>query len=412
MATNHPTAGTNIFDVVAKFNAGREPERLAMKLAKMAQSPFVFLRGSCHLFYDTLTVPKTLRDAPLAWCCGDAHFENFGSYKGNNRLVYFDINDYDEAALAPAGWDLVRLLTSIQCGADVLKATPGQTLAASESCLNAYCAAIAVGKPLWVERENSEGLVNKLLDELRGRERAAFLERRTVRAGHKRQLKLDGVKALPATDAQRKAVLRFMEGFARKQSDPGFFKVLDIGRRIAGTGSLGVMRFEMLVEGKGSPDGNYLLEIKECKPSALAPHISRLGIKQPKWSDEAARVCTVQNRMQAVDHAFLQAVDLDGLPCLFKELQPSEDRVAIGTWGGKDARLNEVVATMGKVLAWDQLRASGRSGAAGADELNAFISRPDFAKFMLRAATGMAELTRSQWQSYATRYALDNRPSK
>jgi uncharacterized protein (DUF2252 family) len=116
--------------------------------------------------------------------------------------------------------------------------------------------------------------------------------------------------------------------------------------------------------------------------------------------------------MQAVDHAFLQAVDLEGLPCLFKELQPSEDRVAIGTWGGKDARLNEVVATMGKVLAWDQLRASGRSGAAGADELNAFSSRPDFAKSMLSAATGMAELTQSQWQSYATRYALHNRPSK
>lgn len=412
MATNHPTGEGNILDVVVKFNAGREPERLAMKMAKMAQSPFVFLRGTCHLFYDSLPDHPILRSAPLAWCCGDAHFENFGSYKGNNRLVYFDINDYDEAALAPAGWDLVRLLTSIQCGADVLKATPGQALAASESCVNAYCTAMAGGKPLWVEREISAGLVNELLGELRGRDRAAFLDKRTVRAGHKRQLKLDGVRALPATDAQKKSVLRFMEGFAGKQANPDFFKVLDIGRRIAGTGSLGVARFEVLTEGKGSPDGNYLLDIKECKPSALVPHLLRLGIKQPKWSDEAARVCAVQNRMQAVDHAFSQAVELDGLPCLFKELQPTEDRVAIGAWGGKSSRLAEVVATMGKVLAWDQLRASGRSGSARADELIDYSRRADFASAMLDAATGMAELTRSQWQSYATRYALNNRLSK
>ncbi len=47
--------------------------------------------------------------------------ENFGSYKGDNRQVYFDINDFDEGALAPASWDLVRLLASIQCGADALR---------------------------------------------------------------------------------------------------------------------------------------------------------------------------------------------------------------------------------------------------------------------------------------------------
>ena len=120
--------------------------------------------------------------------------------------------------------------------------------------------------------------------------------------------------------------------------DPKFFEVLDIGRRIAGTGSLGVERFVVLVEGKGSPDGNYLLDIKEAKPSALAPHLARLGIRQPIWSDEASRVVSVQNRMQAVDHAFLQAVKLDGLPCILRGLQPSEDRVAIGEWG-KDRNL-------------------------------------------------------------------------
>jgi len=391
---------SNIIEAIFSNNAGRDPERLAMKYAKMAQSPFIFLRGSCHLFYDALPDSPLFRDTPLAWCCGDLHFENFGSYKGDNRLVYFDINDYDEAALAPVTWDMIRLLTSIQCRADALNATHADALAVSQSCLDAYRSALINGKPLWVERETSGGLVNALLTTLQGRERSAFLDKRTNRKGHRRSLILDGVKALPASDAQKKIVTGFMDDFASRQPSPKFFEVLDIGRRIAGTGSLGVERFVVLVEGKGSPDGNYLLDIKEAKPSALAPHLARLGIKQPTWPDEASRVVSVQNRMQAVDHAFLQAVKLAGLPCILRGLQPSEDRVAIGEWGKKLDRLKEVVSTMGRILAWDQLRASGRSGAASADELIAFAQRNDWMKEMLDVATEMTLTTQQQWKIF------------
>jgi uncharacterized protein (DUF2252 family) len=376
----------------------------------MAQSPFIFLRGACHLFYAALPDSALFRAAPTAWCCGDLHFENFGSYKGDNRLVYFDINDYDEAALAPLTWDMVRLLTSIQCGADALNATPDEALAASRSCVDAYRAALIAGKPFWVERETSGGLVNTLLTELQTRERGAFLDKRTVRKGRRRSLKVDGVKALPASDAQKQAVTAFMDRFAAAQSNPGFFAVLDIGRRIAGTGSLGVQRFVVLVEGKGSPDGNYLLDIKEAMPSALAPHLARLGLKQPAWADEASRVVAVQKRMQAVDHAFLQPVKLDGLSCILKGLQPSEDRVAIGAWGRKLERLKEVAATMGRILAWDQLRAAGRAGSACADELIAFAQGGAWTQELLDAATTMTATTRDQWQQFKAAWN-DGKPS-
>jgi len=391
---------SDIIDAIFSNNAGRDPERLALKYAKMAQNPFIFLRGACHLFYDALPDSPLFRDAPLAWCCGDLHFENFGSYKGDNRLVYFDINDYDEAALAPVTWDMIRLLTSIQCGADALNATHAESVAVSQSCLDSYRSALINGKPLWVERETSGGLVNVLLTRLQGRERAAFLDKRTIRKGRRRSLILDGVKALPASDAQKKAVTEFMDNFASTQPIPKFFKTLDIGRRIAGTGSLGVGRFVVLVEGKGSPDGNYLLDIKEAKPSAMAPHLARMGIRQPAWSDEASRVVTIQKQMQAVDHAFLHAVRFDGLSCILKGLQPSEDRVAIGAWGKKLDRLKEVVSIMGRILAWDQLRASGRSGSANADALIAFAEGDEWVTEMLDAATEMTRLTRQQWKIF------------
>ena len=394
------TPDNSVIEAVRRHNAGRDPERLALKLAKMKQSPFIFLRGACHLFYDALPDVPALTKAPLAWCCGDLHFENFGSYKADNRLVYFDINDYDEAALAPCTWDIVRLLTSLRCGADSLKATAAEALAVSRDCIAGYRDALLGGKALWVERDTCGGLVRDLLVSLQQRARADHLDRRTVRKNGKRLLKVDGVKALPTAAAEQQRVTDFMTRFAATQPNPGFFKVIDIARRIAGTGSLGVVRYVILVEGKGSPDGNYLLDLKEAKPSALAPHLQRLKIAQHDWPDEASRVVTVQKRMQAVDHAFLFAVSFDELPCILKGLQPSEDRIAIGAWCKKLERLKEVARTLGRILAWDQLRAAGRSGSACADELIAFAQGATWMESVLEVADAMTALTQQQWREF------------
>ncbi len=103
----------DVFDRVMAYNAGREPERLHMKLTAMQTNPFTFLRGTCHLFYEDWHTSLTQIKSPSAWICGDCHLENFGTYKGDNGLVYFDLNDFDECALAPCLWDLTRLLTSL-----------------------------------------------------------------------------------------------------------------------------------------------------------------------------------------------------------------------------------------------------------------------------------------------------------
>jgi hypothetical protein len=105
--------------------------------------------------------------------------------------------------------------------------------------------------------------------------------------------------------------------------------------------------------------------------------------------------------MQAIDHAFLHAVKIDGLSCILKGLQSSEDRVAIGDWGKKLDRLKEVVATMGRVAACDQQRASGRSGAASADALIAFAQRDDWMEEMLEAASRMTMINRQQWEIFS-----------
>jgi len=387
---------------LSAYNLGRDPERLALKYAKMRQSPFIFLRGACHLFYNAIPQVEALTHAPLAWACGDLHFENFGSYKGDNRLVYFDINDFDEAALAPCTWDLLRLLTSLQCGAADLKANAAQAQALSQACVSAYQQALLRGKALWVEGETASGVVAELFERLKDRRRVDFLNQRTVqRKSGQRQLKVDGQKALPVTDDERQRVTAFVQRYAAQQAHPGFFEVLDVARRIAGTGSLGLPRYAVLVEGKGSPDANVLLDLKTAQPSSLIPALNALGVKQPAWADEAQRIVGVQRRMQAVDHAFLAPVEFEGRPWVLKGLQPSEDRVDMAQGKANPEGLLATAQTLGRVLAWDQLRASGRSGSASADALIAFAQQPHWPEAVLEAALQMVNVTQTQWQAFS-----------
>ena len=386
---------------IRSFNAGRDPERLQMKYAAMRDSAFEFLRGTCHLFYGRLPREGVLKSAPLAWSCGDLHLENFGSYKGDNRLVYFDVNDFDESALAPASWDLLRLLTSLRVGADSMSLSKAQAEGLCQTLIDAYASALIQGKAYWVERDTAQGLVRGLLDGLRDRQRASFLDSRTVLKGKKRLLRVDGKKALPASAAQRAVVTDFMQAFAQSQATPDFYDVLDVARRVAGTGSLGVDRFAILVRGKGSPDGNYLLDLKQTLPSSLEPH---LRVVQPKWKTQAHRAVELQRRLQAVSMAFLHPVMLTEQACVLRALQPSEDRVTLDRSRHSRAEFEQVIATMGQLVAWAQLRSAGRDGSATADELIAFGQRKKWKEQLLQASGDCAAQVRKDSATYDEAY--------
>ena len=372
---------------IRDFNAGRDPERLMLKYRAMRASPFAFLRGSCHLFYAHLSRGRVFKSAPLVWVCGDLHLENFGSYKGDNRLVYFDVNDFDESALAPASWDLVRFLTSLLVATTELSVSGTEAQALSRLFLDAYASALALGKAYWVERETAQGPVRELLDGLRERQRATFLDSRTTLKRGRRLLLTDGRRALPATAPQRAAINAFMQEFAKSQPHPDFYAVLDVARRIAGTGSLGVDRFAILVQGKGSPDSNYVLDLKQALPSSLLPN---LKVPQPTWKTEAHRVVAVQRRMQAVTMAFLQPVLFNESPCVLRALQPSEDRLNLSGSQRTQSELEQVIATLGRVIAWAQLRSAGRDGSANADELIDFGRRKKWKDLLLDASRSCA----------------------
>lgn len=391
----------DVVSTIAAFNAGRDPERRAMKYALMRATPASFLRGTCHLFYQRLPREAVLSKVPLAWICGDLHLENFGSFKGDNRLVYFDMNDFDEACLAPCTWELVRFLTSVLVSIGQFGVGRAEALALCHTYLDDYAQMLRNGKARWIERDLAEGMVGTLLQQLRGRSRVDLLDKRTELRGKKRLLRIDGKKALPISDPAREQVTAFMHGFAQTQPNPDFYRIVDVARRIAGNGSLGLDRYVILVEGKGSPDRNYLLDLKEAQASSLLPWLDN---NQPRWESEAHRVVTLQHRAQAVSAAFLNPVSLNRKPFILRALQPAEDRVALEGWRGKLPRLELLMTNMAELTAWAQLRSSGRQGAALADELVEFGGKKKWPGRLLDIARQCADNVQQDWDVYCAAY--------
>jgi len=110
----------SVTEKILAFNKDRVPALVKLKYGFMSQDVFRFYRGTCHLFYEDLSKKINWEDKTKCWITGDLHLENFGTYKGDNRVVYFDMNDFDESLLAPSTWELSRLLTSIHLAAHVL----------------------------------------------------------------------------------------------------------------------------------------------------------------------------------------------------------------------------------------------------------------------------------------------------
>lgn len=391
---------------IREFNAGRDPERLTIKFAKMRTSLYVFLRATCHLFYDRLPVNDLPNDAPLSWICGDLHLENFGSYKGENRLVYFDINDFDESALAPVNWDLVRLLASISVAAETLHIGPRKAESLSMDFIASYCETLKTGKATWIERDTADGLVKQLLDGLKNESREEHLDKHTERSKKNRSIRCDGLRALKAVKKDRERVTELIDVFAKTHENKDFFKVLDVARRIAGVSSLGVERYVILVKGRGSPDNNYLLDLKESRPSSLETHLDAIAA-QPPFESHAHRVVAVQMRMQAVPMAFLNPMAKRKSSYVLRGLQPSEDRVALDDPDVTFEQIRDVVTQMGRVVASAQLRSAGLQGSANADALIAFGSaRKTWQKSLLNTAQRCGVQNDADWKEFSSAYDL------
>src|SRR5579862_867403 len=168
-------------------NAGRDFDRLTLKLALLRQDAFAFFRGTNPLFLGFLPRTHSLLRAPCILVCGDLHLENFGAFKGDNRLCYFDVNDFDEACLAPFTIDIVRFVASINVSARGLGMSAAQAKVLVRHFFKAYLHSIDDGKPRWLERSLAQGVFRALLRRAMSRTRRELLARFTkIKEGERR----------------------------------------------------------------------------------------------------------------------------------------------------------------------------------------------------------------------------------
>jgi uncharacterized protein (DUF2252 family) len=363
----------------------------------MAADPFAFFRGTCHLFYQDWPSGSELDHAPATWVCGDLHLENFGSYKGDNRLTYFDINDFDEATLAPLSWDIARLITSLRLAAKLHRISPARLRDLERLCLSAYRGALLDGKARWIERATAKGLVHELLDKVRTRRRKTFLDQRTRLKGRQRVLLDIEGKILPVSKTESSEVEAALGTVGTTKKEQAFYRVLDVRRRIAGTGNLGLGRYVALVVGRGSPDDNFLIDLKENIPSALEPFLKD---PRPQWSSPAERVVVLQHRVQAIQPALLRPLAFAGRSWTLRELQPVDDRVEIGAKKPAMRDLELLVEAYGYLTAWAQLRSSGRDGSATADALIEFAGGQSWLGHVRLYAKVYARRVREDWEQF------------
>jgi len=363
--------------------------------------PFAFFRGTNPLFLQFLPRTHSLFGAPCILLCGDLHLENFGAFKGDNRLCYFDLNDFDEACLAPFTLDIVRFVASIKVAAPGLGLNRAQTKSMIDTFFRAYLQCVADGKPRWVERSLAQGVFRALLRRAMNRSRRELLARFTKLKGGERRIRINGVRTLKLEPNERPRLRRFLAQFGLPGPNKSFFKLLDAARRIAGCGSLGLPRYLLLVRGRGSPDQNFALDLKFAAPSAVAQW---LNCPQPDWPSEAVRVVAIQRVVQAISPALLRAVHFEKQPFVLKELQPVIDRLDFAQWRARPRRIQQAIEGMGHVTAWGHLRGCARYGAASVETLQAFAATKRWPETADRLAEAAAERIRRAWQTYCQDY--------
>jgi hypothetical protein len=89
------------------------PADLQWKHRRLAESPFIFLRGTFYRWIQQWPVLcADVADAPVVASVGDLHIENFGTWRDAEGRLVWGVNDVDEACRLPYTNDLVRLATS------------------------------------------------------------------------------------------------------------------------------------------------------------------------------------------------------------------------------------------------------------------------------------------------------------
>jgi uncharacterized protein (DUF2252 family) len=385
---------------ILNFNQHRDPAKVLLKYKAIRENSFRFLRGTCHLFYEDLSNQYSLPDSPNAWLCGDLHLENFGSFKGSDREEYFDINDFDEAILGPALFELSRLLVSVLVACNNAGYKKSVSAKLLNVLLSSYYKTLQSGKPATVENGTATGLVKELLDKVALRKEKKLVKEKAGKESEYEKLMVDNKKIFRLEPAFKKEMIKALQAWLDKTRGKDLRRIHDIAFNIAGTGSIGVNRYIALATDTTN-DKKYLLVIKQALPSSLQQFIT---VKQPAWKNDAERITSVQYRMQHVTPGGLGSFSFRDDWYIAKWIQPEADKISLDSFLAEQKEQTDLMDTMGRLTASAQLRSSGRDGSAITDEMIRFGAQQDWTNPLLDFAEAYAAQVEKDYKEYCDDY--------
>jgi uncharacterized protein (DUF2252 family) len=334
----------------------REPDLVPVRHGRMMVSPFTFYRGAAKIMaHDLAGTPTAGLTVQL---CGDAHLENFGLFASPERLLLFDVNDFDETLPGPFEYDVKRLAASFVVAARNNGFSPTDARAVATASAASYHEAMTSFAQMrtldiWYARLDEDELTRAIradvaqerqlakgdkhhkgkqdkkkvkqaekMEKGAGKTEAKAHTRDSLQAlsklgelvnGHyqivsqppivvpARELRSTyGMSAADVHKALRdqfRAYRDTLEGDRRRVLER--FEIVDTARKVVGVGSVGTRAFIVLLQGRDANDPLFL-QVKEATASVLEDHLPKSRFRQ-----HGERVVRGQRMMQAASDIFL-----------------------------------------------------------------------------------------------------------
>jgi uncharacterized protein (DUF2252 family) len=394
----------------------RVPELVPIRWGRMMASPFSYYRGAA------LPMASDLAATPVSGlavqACGDAHLSNFGIFGSADRLLVFDVNDFDETLPGPWEWDVKRLAASMEVagrdngfsGKD-RREIVGATAASYRRAMRDF--ASMTNLDIWYAHADVDQVQADFESRLRARQRK-MVDKATAKArtrdsmqevakltrvvGGRPRIIADPPLLVPVNDllpaktdqeaflAQIKDLIatyrRTLETDRRYLLEE--FQFADMARKVVGVGSVGTRCWIVLLLGRDSADPLFL-QVKEAEASVLSRFVGA-----SKYDNQGLRVVAGQRLMQASSDIFLgwqrTAIGLDGKERDFYVRQLRDWKFSMPI----ESMVPHGMRIYGELCGWTLARAHARSGDRIA--IAAYLGGSDvFDKAITRFAAAYAD---------------------
>lgn len=341
----------------------QDPDAWRGKFRKMSASPFTFYRGSAVLFYRDIhddKDPFVNEKTGKVWIQGDLHAQNFGTYmNGAGRLV-FDVNDFDEAYVAPFTWDVKRFAASLALIGYEKALSDAEIREIMETAAHSYAQQInsfatrPETRDFSINLSNAKGKLLDVLKDARLLTRVNLLDMETNIEDGDRRFKINKT-SMRIDDATREKVMAAFSQYLTsipkgKRQAAARYQVKDvIARRGMGIGSAGLPSFTFLLEGETEALENdilvYMKQSQEAAPARYVPHNV-----DSYFMHNGHRTTISQRALQAFADPLLGYTDYEGVGQFCAEVSPY---TADLDWSdiNKFSDILEVVTCLGQAIA-------------------------------------------------------------